>query len=413
MSDRYAILIVQGRSGYDSLGSFNREIARILKTRGLDPVILDTTQSELFTATLNKTLQDYPDRIGAAFTFSGIGMDIGDTSELGNLWQHFRIPFLSYMLDHPCYYMVRHRHPAPAVMRLYPARDFLDFNRDYVKAPYRTMLCPLGAPLYGRQPLPRAPEKNQAPLILFPKSGANPKIIEEPWKYLPRLMQRIIRDSIDHYWGETARSGNVVASVLVAADAAGVEVRNDLSLLAFFVAQLDDYIRRVKADLVFRQLLPLPVRIYGDNLGYLDTDGARAQVLPPVSYDELLGVVAQALAVISMNPNVDDLCHDRVFMALGSGALPVSDINPWWEKHYPALMPYSYDFHDRGVAQAVDKILADPAHAAAAAWEQSQIQCHTRTFETMADEILEFALMHRYFTFNFRPPQPYFFKDGA
>ncbi len=80
---------------------------------------------------------------------------------------------------------------------------------------------------FGREPQQREPKPGQTPLIIFPKSGSDPKKIEETWKLLPRVMQRIIRDGIDHYWGQSrARSGLLLSnSVLAAADAVGVELR--------------------------------------------------------------------------------------------------------------------------------------------------------------------------------------------
>ena len=168
----------------------------------------------------------------------------------------------------------------------------------------------------------------------------------------------------------------------------------------------------MKTDTLAKELLRLPVKIYGDGLNYLDTSGAKAQILPPVNFDTLASIFDESLAIISMNQNIDDECHDRPYSALGCGAMPISDINPWWVKNFPALLPYSYDFRDRSIAGAVQKVLDDPEAAAVLAWQESLRQCGKRTFDTMVVEALELAIMHRYFTFNFRPPQPYYRKCG-
>jgi hypothetical protein len=411
-SDRFAVLILDGSTAYNSIGIFNRELARVVRTTGLDVFMLNIDDAEAFNATLRQVMADYPERIAMCLSFSGFGVELGDTSGNGNLWQRLKIPMLSFMLDHPAYYLARHKTPTPAIMRVYPNRDFLEFHRDHVRSPYRTAYLPFGAMTYGREPRRREPKPGEAPLIVFPKTGCDPQSLREPWKFLPRLMQRVINDSIDHYWGETARSGSVSPSVLAAADAAGIELRNDLVLFTFFIAQVDDYIRKSKVDILARKILPLPVKIYGGGLEYLDTTGAKAEILPPVDYDKLIDIFGASLAVVSMNQNIDDECHDRPYSALGSGAMPISDINPWWAKNYPALLPYSYDFRDRSVAAAVEKVLADPAAAAEIAWTESGRQIKKRTFDTMVMEALELAIMHRYFTFNFRPPQLYYRKCG-
>jgi hypothetical protein len=298
-------------------------------------------------------------------------------------------------------------------MRIYPNQDFLAFHRDFVRSPYRTCFARFGAMGFGRQAYRREPKAGETPMIIFPKSGNNPALIEESWKLLPLIMQRVIRDAIDHYWGQTRRSGSVTPSVLAAADGAGIELRNDLTLHAFFTTQLDDYIRRSKTGIIAKQLLSLPVKIYGSGLDYIDASGGRAQILPALPYEQVLDVIHQSFAVISMNQNIDDECHDRPYTAMGMGALPISDINPWWEAQYPDLLPYSYDFRDsRGVVTAVERVLADPLSAADAAWRVSERQLRARTFDTMVYEILDMAVMQSYFTFNFWPPQPYFTKCG-
>jgi hypothetical protein len=379
---------------------------------GLDAVMLDLNDTARFNAELRQAMNDYPGRIGAALSFSGFGVDIKSGAEVDNLWQYLRIPMLTWMLDHPCYLLARHSTSVPAVMRMYWAKDFLDFQRDFVRAPYRTALTRMGVMNYGREPAPPHPKRGILPLILFPKSGDDPAVLEETWKLLPRLMRKIIRDATDHYWGETARSGNVVGSVLAAADAAGVELRNDLTLMTFFVTQLDDYMRRIKAKILIQQILPLPVQVYGKGFDYIDTSKARAQILPPISYQELVDKAFESDVIISMNPNIDDACHDRAYLAFSAGAMPLSEINPWWAAEFPELLPYSYDFRERSLTAAVERFLADPQAASGIAQQHALVCRKERSFDNAVQEILELALMHRYFTFNFEPPQRYYAKHG-
>ena len=75
-------------------------------------------------------------------------------------------------------------------------------------------------------------------------------------------------------------------------------------------------------------------------------------------------------------------------------------------------MPYSFNFRDGNLPGILDKVIADPQTAASVAWNESTRQRQLRTFENMVMDTLELAVMHRYFTFNFQPPQPYFAKWG-
>jgi hypothetical protein len=409
-----AAFILQGKSDFNALTGFNNEVAAALDAMRIEPILIDFVNWEKTRHFIDQALRDYtPQRIIAAFSFSGIGIELGDDSPNGNLWAYIKVPMLSWMLDHPAYILRRHAHPSPAVMPLYTSMDFLGFRRDYIKAPFRTAMCRFGTFGRGQEAQRRTPKKGETPLILFPKSSGNVAVIEERWKKLPVIMPRVIRDAIDHYWDETPRSGNVVASVLAGANAAGLELRSDLPLFSFFIAQVDQYIRYRKGNLLIKELLKLPVHIYGKGFEHVDTAGTKATILPPLDYDALGERIFEALAVVSMNPNIDDDGHDRIYGAFGRGALPVSDINPWWRQNFAPLLPYSYDFRDRPVTAAIEKILADPAAAADLAWETGLLMRTERPFQKFVADAVELALMHRYFTFDFVSPQEIYIRHGA
>jgi hypothetical protein len=120
----------------------------------------------------------------------------------------------------------------------------------------------------------------------------------------------------------------------------------------------------------------------------------------------------EALAVVSLNPNIDDEGHDRIFSAFGCGALPVSDINPWWRTTFPALLPYSYDFRDQPITGAIEYILADLNRAAQEAWKSGQKMRTDRPFSRSVAEAVQLAKMHRYFTFEFRTPLEVYVRHG-
>lgn len=411
----FAAFILQGKSDFNALTAFNSELAAGLESLQIEPITVDVTGGETSSRLIEKAFADYsPERIVAAFSFSGIGMEIGDNSPKGNFWAQAKIPAVSWMLDHPCYILRRHAHPSPAVMPLYTSADFFGFRRDYVKAPYRSAICRFGTFGKGYEPARREPKKGDVPLILFPKSSGNVAVMEERWKLaMPSLLPRIIRDAIDHYWDETPRSGSVVNSVLKAADAAGIEARNDLPFFCFLIAQTDQYIRFRKGNLLLKELLKLPVQIHGKGFEHIDTAGAKATILPPIDYDALTERMHEALAVVTMNPNIDDDMHDRVYGAFGAGALPVSDTNSWWRQKFPALAPYSYDFRDKPVTGAIERIIANPAAAADAAWKTGSAMRMERPFKKMVAEAVQLAATHRYFTFDFQTPQEVYVRHGA
>ena len=403
---RNAVLILHGISAYNNFDTFHAMVGRAINRMGLDAVMIDLKEPSSFNSGMNKVVQDCGlDRVVCALTLNGTGLEIGNDGPNGNIWARIKVPVLSWMGDHPCYYLSRHQHTSPAIGLLYEYGDFFDFHRNYVKTTGQTTYAPFGVWDLGR-PTAQKTMRGRTPLIIMPKSGHNPQALENIWKQLPPLASKIIYDALDHYWGQTARSGTPTPSILAAADASGVDLRKDLNAMAEIFKQVDDHIRRTKVKLMVTQLLPLPVQIMGEGLDYIPTAGARATVLPAMAYDKLVDLYYASDAIITMNPNVDDECHDRVYTAFGCGSLPISDINPWWESHYPDLLPYSFDFRHRPVTGAVEKFIADPDAGLHLAWQQRAVAMQRRTFDQTVGQAIDCAMTLRQAAFN-KPPLEY------
>ena len=397
-----AAFVLPGKSDFNALTGFTDEFARCLNNLKIEPVCLDLTNWQQSYERINQTLNEYTaGRIVGAFSFSGVGMELGNDQPDGNIWQQVKIPAVTWMLDHPAYILKRHTFHVPTVSRLYTSLDFVDFKRDYVKSPGRTIHCRMGAMTQGKTALRREPKKGAVPLILLPKKMGSTDEFQHIWAQLPKRLESILQDAVDHYWGETKRWGSVVPSVLEAGRASGIELEHDHPLLCFFIAQIDQYFRFLKANLLVNEVLDLPVRVYGRELNYTSSDKTKAEWLPAINYNELMEEYRNALAVISMNPNVSDDCHDRNYSALGMGALPISDINPWWNINFPELEPYSYNFSGKSVTGAVEKVLDDPHAAAEVAWNVGERARSERPFEKAVEEVVEWAIMQRYFEFEF------------
>ena len=400
-----AAFVLQGRSDFEALTAFNSELSICLRNLKIEPFLVNLLNIDESLKIINRVLQEYgTDRTIAAFSFSGIGMELGEGAAQGNVWQHTKIPFVSWMMDHPCYILKRNELSLPAIIRIYPTIDYVNFQRDFIKAPGRNIHCPMGVFTQGQEAKRREPRKGEPPLIVLAKSLGDISMLRGRWKQLPTIIQRMIGDAIDHYWDKTNRQASIVESVLIAGRAAGYELQNDTTLFSFLFSQVDLYIRWHKATLLIQDLMKLPVRIYGKGVDHLSVAGGKATLLRPINHPELMTEYRNALAVISMNPNSDNACHDRVYSAFGTGALPISDTNPWWEKTFPSLQPYSYDFCGRSVVGAVEKVLEDPQTAANVAWDVGLKMRTERPFQTVVKEVIDMALLQRYFEFNFVAP---------
>lgn len=402
MPHAVAAFVLQGNSDFNALTGFTDELCRCLNGMNIEPVRINLTDWKQSLERINQTLNSYPlHQIVGAFSFSGFGIELGNEQPDGNIWQQVKIPVITWMLDHPAYILQRHAFHVPVLARLYTSKDFIDFKTKYVKTPGRTIHARFGALTQGRIAERREPKKGEKPLIILPKKLANVESFKAKWQQLPVLLQRVIHDAVDHYWGDTGRGEGVAPSVLAAAQASGLELQCDLPLLCYLIAQLDQYFRHLKTHLLVSEVLKLPIRVYGNDANDHELAGTKAEWLPSIDYGDLMNEYRKALAVISMNPNVSDGCHDRNYSAFGVGALPISDTNPWWEENFPELQSYSYNFKDKSVTSVIEGVLADPYSAAEMAWSVGNRVRTERPFEKVVEEAVECAIMQRYFEFEF------------
>jgi hypothetical protein len=109
-----------------------------------------------------------------------------------------------------------------------------------------------------------------------------------------------------------------------------------------------------------------------------------------------------------MNPNVELSAHDRFFLSLGAGKLPVSDANQFTRENFPELVSYSFDFTPDSIAAALERVFAQPRAArehALAARATARARFPT---EKAAGHIVECARLANYFEFDFKSPQDFF-----
>src|SRR5262249_16009013 len=97
----------------------------------------------------------------------------------------------------------------------------------------------------------------------------------------------------------------------------GFHVEEFAGLRLFFVAQLDDYLRRIKSTLVADTIADFPVEIHGFNWEHMDFSGRRGKYIPGGDYSESRKWIIDSLGIIDMSPNTSRAPHDRAMRAFG------------------------------------------------------------------------------------------------
>jgi hypothetical protein len=179
-------------------------------------------------------------------------------------------------------------------------------------------------------------------------------------------------------------------------------------LSRFLIAQVDDYIRRLKSTAIAKALLRFEVDVFGAAWEHIDTGGAKAKFHGPVNYAALEAGFSSATASVTMNPNIDLSAHDRFFTAVGAGIMPIGDRNSYIAERFPEALPYSFDFSPGSIESALDKVFYAPETALETARAMRERTRATDGVEHTANAILEVMQSARFLYLTPKPAQAFF-----
>jgi len=346
----------------DALAAAGRAHRPLFESLGHDFVFVNFAEpgaQEL----LNRTIQEQP--IEFAYGAAGGGADIQGTAADGtelNLWEGIRVPFLSLKGDSPAYFFDRHVMPTPWHACLYYFPEHLDLRRR----------LPLTNAVYGI--VPAVPfdmvDKNEIDFrkkekgrLLFLKNGNDPEKLVQMWR---EAMPAATFITLADLAGELVNGINTEIGydidALVTAHFLdkGWDISEFVNLRLFFVAQLDDYLRRIKSTMVADVLADFPVEIHGYNWEHFDFSHRRATFVPGGDYTESKQRIIQSLGIVDMSPNTQRAPHDRVLRAFGLFTFCLTNEQRFFSRRYAKSESFSYRFEKEHLAAKIADVLAHP-----------------------------------------------------
>jgi hypothetical protein len=388
-------IVIHFRSAYDSLPGIVGHITRCWSRQGVNVVDIDLGV-EGWQQRLVESLAT--DDFRFALLGSGAGAAFQENGQ--SFWQHRRVPVFFLQYDHPAYRNFVHQNLPSNFVLGYMFRDHALFQHEHVRAENLVTSIHFGAPDLATG------DGDGGVRVVFPKTGNDPATLEESWRRLP-LLAPILFDLVDEVGlGCCAAFPPAIAKITAEH---GFETQPFSLLSRFLLAQLDDHVRRRKSTMIAQALKPFPVDVYGRNWDHVAAGGTgRARFHGPAPYAVVEQAVAGATATLTMNPNIDLSAHDRFFLAVGAGKVPISDANRFTRENFPELAPYTFGFTPDAIAAALDRVFSEPQLArerALAARATARARFPT---EQAAQHILECARLADYFEFDFKPPQDFF-----
>ena len=412
---RNDVVVLSGQGGNDAINGLMRCISELLDESGYTVHFYDMARatpddmSRLATLLAGGT-------VAFAASFLGIGHDLEARPQGApgpvNVWDYTGIPLLKLHGDSPAYFLERHGDVPASGVNAYYFDEHLAFRQWMLPAsssiaamvdPYFASDTPLSSIDFA---------KRRHGTLVFVKNGGDPRELMALW---PRQLPETISDQLIELALEIEKPGLRAGRFLIHEfvvdylDSKRIDTHALRPLVRLYVAQLDDYLRRVKSTMIGRALLRFPVTVQGAGWDHVDFSRAKARHAPPLDFGASETVYQNELGIIDMSPNIDGGAHDRMFRAAGAYAFALTNKCSWLEKVCPELNARAFEFDEASIASSVERALAKPAECTALgeAFGKAYRRHYSRT--GWVDRLSALADISRIQSANYKPAlQPYF-----
>lgn len=352
------VIFLSGQTRGATLEGIGRSLKPYCNSLGLNFVEISLLDTARLTEALN--VQNF-EKIKCVFSFASMGADLslnrGDGKNL-NVWQALNLPFVSIHGDSPAYFFDRHVMLNSNFISLYSFREHYELRK---RLPHSNGLIadvwPAVLDVIPQESIDWKAKKDGK--LIFLKNGRNPAQLRQFWASCleKRLLDgmltlaAMLENDLDH------PGGNQIDDLATEYFGAyGFDTRNLTKLRLFFIAQLDDYLRAVKATRIAEALSDFPVEIRGNNWHHIDFAGKRATYIDECDYVKSIGLIRSSLGTIDMSPNTASHPHDRVTRAYGSHTLCLTN-----QQDFLSELPYkdriSFSFDKASIQDRVADVL--------------------------------------------------------
>ena len=299
-------------------------------------------------------------------TWCGFGFDMtvaGPGFSNENLWEYYNIPFLKLHGDTPANFLDRHLDCPKTSVNMYGFEEHYEFNK--VVAPDGKIISTVQKPyiLYDFAEEGLDDSIRLKGKLFFPKNGPDVGELEAHWRNeLAPELGRQLRELSMEVLAVGLEVGPLKLHELVLSYLAAqkIDLKGNRKLLSFYVAHMDQWLRRMKTAIVGEALLSFPVLIMGSGWGFLDSAKAVATIGPALDHAGTEELYRTQLGVIDHGPNTDTMGHDRMTRAAGAHAFALTNRTTWLEGLCPDLNEVGFTFSREAIQESVHVALKDP-----------------------------------------------------
>ncbi len=362
------VVAITGENANGILECQSQRFLDLMRTMGLEGRLLRMGDPD-FIVQLHQALQD-----GIRFAWGYAGVGAGLAGDGRSIWDIAKVPFISVLADAPYIRPSNHNVPSRYVVNGYIYREWLDLQQDQVGSRQISALLPMGVlPNASRALVPwsRRPRR-----MLFVKTGDDPDRQRAFWDRWPAPLRAVLHECADVL---AARSPGPIAPVVQACLAAhSLLLDGNKGILFGVLHEVDTYIRALRATVMARALLQLPVDIVGGGWDHVRNEPGRARFHAPIPAGELEAAYADTQILVNVTPNFASGAHERVVRGFAAGCCVVSDDNDFSRSAFQQFPAYrGVEWHQPDLADRLASAYADQ-DASDAALEQARCYVEQR-----------------------------------
>jgi len=361
------IIILGGHGENDTINGLMRGYIPLFETRGFRVFYYDLSDPNWNKGQLIEILQSR--EVLLALTYLGFGQNLSlvteENSPPKNIWEFFNVPLLKWHGDIAAHLPERHIAIPRNAVNLYPSEEFFQYWKNWI-IPADSSITRLVQPviLYDT-PLSSINIKQRITQgkLVFLKTGGNPQEKFEQWeKTLPFSTYKLLKIMVNELTPQCLQNNIFYLGEMVAGffKSQGICERIPQKLFHYLVGQLDDYSRRVKFNLITNSLLDFPVIIQERGWDHIDFSNKKANYVPPRNYTDSSDIFLNQLGVIDMSPNASSSPYDRVWRAVGSYSICITNRQVQLTNKFAGFERFTYEFNKESIQETIHNILKNP-----------------------------------------------------
>jgi len=304
-------------------------------------------------------------KIEFAYSFVGMGTElVGRTSDGRhvNLWEELGIPVITFFGDSPAYYFDRHVVPGGLFACIYAFPEHYELRKRLPKIHGMLGIAP-PSPLDLTNKTSLDFSIKEQGKLLFLKNGNDPQKLLAAWRnaLAPPIFEMIAELAAELASNLTTPIGDDIDGLVCRYFLhKRVDVEALPKLRLFFIAQLDDYLRRVKSSTIAESLIDFPIEVHGYNWEHVDFSGKRARLFHGGDFTTSKSLIENSLGILDMSPNTSRAPHERPVRAFGMHTLCLTNDQQYFREQFCQHEEFSFRFEAESIRAKIADVLAHP-----------------------------------------------------